>query len=683
MSPDDRDKVYEYIINRFGQDKTAYILALGTISDKGTIDSIGRALSFLWCKDNLIDTSNLKDELKYYREIGDSDKVSEITNKIKEIKIENEKLAKNNPYSLSIMSTIKKSFDSDPEATKKKHPDIFYYYDGLKDTCISQSMHPAGIVASPITLADHYGTFISKDKVILQVDMESVHEVSLVKYDILGLRNIQIIRDAYRLVNKPYPKSHEINWFDENVWKDMLKSPVGIFQFESQFAFQSLKQFEPKSIFDMSLVTASIRPSGASYRDSLLSRIPNKNPSDIIDELLKENNGYLIYQEDVIAFLQNICGFSGSEADNLRRAIARKQEDRLEKALPDILEGYCNKSNQSREVAEEEAKKFIQIIRDASEYMFGKNHSIGYCMIGYLCAHLRYYYPYEFITAYLNNANNEDDIRNGSDLAGLYGIKIVSPKFGVSNAEYMYDKKRGIIAKGIRSIKFLNAKVSKELFSLYNNTYENFVDILYDITNKTSLNSRQLEILVKLDYFSYYGNSVELLKIIEWFNNLKQGTAKQIPKNGIDEKIAKIVAKYSIDKTKNGNESKKYIVQDMNGILKDIESHIRQIKYEDVSLRQKMEYQQEFLGYIDLVTNEEKDLYTLLITDVFPLKKGTDDPWGYRLSTKSICTGKVSQVTIKSDIYMKQPVKKMDLINVETIRPNKTGYFYVWKYKII
>lgn len=163
----------------------------------------------------------------------------------------------------------------------------------------------------------------------------------------------------------------------------MLRSPIGIFQFEGEFAFQMLRQYEPHSIFDMSLVTAALRPSGASYRDDLMQHKPHRNPSSIIDELLADNNGYLIYQEDVIKFLQQICGFSGSDADNTRRAIGRKDEDRLKKALPQILEGYCEKSPQPREVAEQEAKEFLQIIQDASSYMFGYNHSVGYCMIGY------------------------------------------------------------------------------------------------------------------------------------------------------------------------------------------------------------------------------------------------------------------------------------------------------------
>ena len=279
--------------------------------------------------------------------------------------------AKENPYALDKIAKIKEEFSRNEGKAREKYPDVFYYYDGLIDTPISQSMHPAGIVASPITLADNYGVLVNDGKVILQIDMDCVHEVSLVKYDILGLKNIEIIKDACNIAGIPYPYSHEINWNDEAVWKDMLRSPVGIFEFEGEYAFSLLRQYEPHSVFDMSLVTAALRPSGASYRNDLMNHKPHYNPSPIIDELLKDNYGYLIYQEDVIKFLTEICGFSGSDADNTRRAIARKDEERLKKALPEILEGYCTKSPQPREIAEQEAAEFVQIIKDASSYMFG------------------------------------------------------------------------------------------------------------------------------------------------------------------------------------------------------------------------------------------------------------------------------------------------------------------------
>lgn len=495
FAPDDREKVYNHMIEEFGEQYTAYILAIGTVAEKGTIDEIGRALS--------------------------------------------RKFPTEKQYNLQSIAEIKQEYDNDPESTKIKYPNIFYYFDGIVNTSISQSMHPAGMVVSPITLSDNYGELQRDGKTLLQIDMEDVHEVSLVKYDILGLKNVGIIRDACRIANLDYPMSHNINWNDNNVWNDMLKSSIGLFQFEGEYAYSMIKKFKPDSIFGMSHITAALRPSGASYRDDLLEKKFHKNPSSIIDDMLKDNLGYLIYQEDTIKFLQNICGLTGSEADNVRRAIGRKQQDRLEASLPGILEGYCKMSSQPRDVAEEEAKEFLQIISDSSNFQFGYNHSIAYCMIGYLCAYLRYYYSIEFITSYLNNAKNQDDINDGIKLASIYNISIKQPKFGKSKAEYFMDKPNNLIYKGIASIKFLNEQVANDLYELaQNNNYNNFIDLYYDMYFNTSINSRQLEILIKSGYFSDFGNIGKLLEIVKECKSGKNRITKTLKEATLEKRIA-------------------------------------------------------------------------------------------------------------------------------------------------
>jgi DNA polymerase-3 subunit alpha len=348
-------------------------------------------------------------------------------------------------------------------------------------------------------------------------------------------------------LGRPYPKTHEIDWNDEAVWADMIKNPSGIFQFEGKFAFDSLKKFVPKSIFDMSIVTACIRPSGSSYREQLLARVPHKNPSEIIDKLLEDNLGYLIYQEDTIKFLQQICGLSGSEADNIRRAIGRKQRDRLEAALPSILEGYCSKSPQPRDVAETEAKEFLQVIEDSASYQFGYNHSVAYCLLGYLCAYYRYYHPIEFITSFLNNAANEEDIQNGTAYAARVGIQVTMPKWGLSKSDYFFDKEKNIIAKGLSSIKYMSNGLAEELYELaHNHTYTRFMDVLSDIDRNSTLNTRQLDILIKLDFFSDFGNQRELLRITEmYYETFKRGEAKKISKDKVDgTPLEPIISKY-------------------------------------------------------------------------------------------------------------------------------------------
>ena len=601
FSPSQRELVYKYIINRFGIDNTAYILAIGTVSDKGTIDDIGRAL-----------------KTKY----KGTDK---------------EKL-----YSLDNIKKIKKEYEENPDETKEKYNELFYYFDGIVNSVVSQSVHPAGIVASPVTLYDNYGTFWKDGMRILQIDMEEVHEVSLVKYDILGLKNIEIIKDCCEYANIPYPKAHKVNFEDDNVWDDMVKSPYGIFQFESEYSNDLLKKFNPHKINDMNLVNASLRPSGESYRDRLLSGEINKNPSEIIDELLSENNGYLVFQEDTIAFLQNICGLSGSEADNIRRAIGRKQKDRLEKAMPDILEGYCSMSNKERSVAEEEAKVFLKIIEDSSSYQFGKNHSTGYSMIGYYCAMLRYYYPLEFTTSYLNNAKNDEDLINGENLAKLKNIKIKQPKFRYSRADYFMDKQTNSIYKGVSSIKYLNTQVGELLYSLRDNQYNSFVDLLIDINKK--INRRQMEILIKLDYFSEFGKSSKLMQVYELFNNIYG--KKQLRKDKYPH-LNEYFSKHCITKT-----AAMYKFDDTIELLKDI---VKDIPNENINIVERVMAWKEYVGSCSLI--DKSNPRDCVCTDI-------DLKYTPKVEMYCLGSGNTQWVKISKRIWKNNKLQKGDLVNL-------------------
>ena len=147
----------------------------------------------------------------------------------------------------------------------------------------------------------------------------------------------------------------------------------------------------------------------------------------------------------------------------------------------------------------------MQILSDSASYSFGYNHSIAYCLLGYVCAYFRHYYPYEFITAYLNNPNNPDDITNGTKLAQEYNIKVTPPRWGVSKEHYVFDKDRGVIAKGIESIKYFNRKIGNELYELaHSRQFERFMDVLIAMKD-TSLDARQLDILLKIGFFVEFG----------------------------------------------------------------------------------------------------------------------------------------------------------------------------------
>lgn len=478
---------------------------------------------------------------------------------------------------------------------------------------------------------------IEQDTHVASSDKDNTH--------LFGLKNIEIIKDACELAGIPYPKSHTLNWLDEKVWNHIADSPVGIFQFESKFAYDSMKKFKCKCVNDLSLVNASIRPSGESYRDRLLSHEKNKNPSELIDDLLKENHGYLTFQEDTIKFLTNICGLSGSEADNIRRAIGRKQRDRLETALPDILNGYCKMSSKPREVAEKEAKTFLQIIEDSSNYQFGYNHSTGYSMIGYTCAYLRYYYPNEFITAYLNNANNEDDIITGTELAKQFGIKIHGIKFRHSIGKYSCDSNG--IYKGISSVKYLNDEAANNLYSIKDKRFNTFIDLLVEISH-LKIDSRKLEILIKLDFFEEFGGVKYLLLCNDIFTKYygkKQMRKDKALEYGLDFELLRSCSEKETQKTFIGLNSVK--------LINELSSSIPNIK---TDLKTKIIYQMENLGYVDVVDKKYAGYCVAVDLNV---------DYSPRLKLYALANGNTIPVKISKKIFAKNPIKRGDIVKVE------------------
>ena len=662
----DRPAIFAHITSRFGHDKTARVASFGTMQVKGAIDDIGRALAQKWSQEH--------------------------------------PNSKNNPWSLSNIAKIKNEISQveaqsksekkpiteyeDYQRIAKKYPELFYYFEGLFNTKISQSVHPAGMVISPITLVDNFGIFDKDGENCFMLDMENVHDYTgLAKYDFLVLKTVQVINDTCKYLGTPYPKTNEINWNDEAVWDDIVKDPTGIFQFEGNFAFESLKKFKPKDIFDMVIVAACIRPSGASYRNELLARKPHHNPSPLIDELLKDNLGYLIYQEDTIKFLQTICGLSGSEADNIRRAIGRKQRDRLEKALPSILEGYCQKSDQPREIAEQEAKEFLQVIEDSADYQFGYNHSVAYCLLGYLCAYYRHYHPLEFLTSFLNNAANDDDIRNGTEYANKIGIRITMPKWGLSKSDYAYDTTKRIITKGLSSIKYMSSGIAEDLYELaHSRYYKYFTDVLKDIDSKTTLDSRQLDILIKIDFFSEFGNQNELLRITDIYaNTLKRGQVKLLNRSLVDgTPLEPIVSKYAVGVTKSGGVAKSYTILDVTSIMHEAEDAIKRSNLPDLSDVIKVQNFNDIMGYAGYISGKPEDRPKLYIVDIYPLKrKDNGEQFGYSVITKSIGSGIESRFTVVNSVFNKEPIKKGDMILCKSYTRNgeyfrMTSYERIW-----
>lgn len=593
FAPEDREKVYQYIIDRFGMNKTSYILTLGTVKDRGAIDVLAKGLDY-HDLDLVAYIKNQFDEIfKKYSAIIQEEVDLESLKEDGIIESTSVDFSLHQIYLQRIgqakrQQKAQEYFDRF-EHIKEENEDLFYYFDGVRGCVIAKGHHPAGMIGSPITLHDNLSLNYRDGDTnfpICNCSMKSVDALNYVKFDILGLKNIGILKDAYNYIGTHYLKAYEIDWNDKAVWDNMIKSRTGIFQFEGDFAFGLLESFVPQKINDMSLVNASLRPSGKSYRNRLINREFNQNPSEEINKILEPNNGFLVFQEDTIKFLTDVCGFSGGLADTTRRAIGKKDKELLDEQLPLILDGYCDNSIKERKVAEEEASEFVQIIQDSSEYQFGYNHSTGYSMVGYALARLRHYYPLEFTTAYLNRADKERHILLGIDLADQLGIKVNGIKFQYSSSHYTYDKNDNTIYKGMSSIKGISASLSEQLYELRFNIYDSFLEALPDLIN-CGVAKDNMETLIKLNFFSAFGKSKTLM--IKYGQYREFIGRKRISKGKYPPKIDAIIAENSIATPK------QYKVINIDKVIKGL---FYCIPDEDFPLVDTLLFELDKMGYI-------------------------------------------------------------------------------------
>lgn len=455
---------------------------------------------------------------------------------------------------LAEVSVICDSVDNEElyEKSREKYKELFKYVDMIKGTIVSVGSHPCGCVVAPFTITDRFGTFTTSTSnyPISQINMKEIDGLNYVKLDLLRLDTIELINDTCKLAGIDRLTPDNVDITDVNVWNSIRDDTTQIFQWEGNtgdsyikklLSDENIKRFQEvnENVDRMTLLSignSAIRPAGASYREDLASGVVRKTGSKPIDDFLSNTFGYLVFQEQIIAFLHQYCGFTMGEADIVRRGFAKKTG--TDKYIPIIkngglltdksdhqIKGYIETMKEVYGIEEEKSEQdivaFIQVIEDASAYLFSLNHSQPYSYEGYVSGYLRTHYPLEFLTTALNiNKDKEEKTKSLTAYAKKNGITFQSPKFRHSRAGYFCDKETNTIYKGIGSIKYMNENVANELYEMSGYNFDDFVDLLYYLKEKTSLNSRQLDILIKIDFFEEFGDINRLLDIAEKFDLL-------------------------------------------------------------------------------------------------------------------------------------------------------------------
>ena len=432
-----------------------------------------------------------------------------------------------------------------------------------------------------------------------------------------------------------------------------------------------------------------IRPACASFRDSVARGEYYDNGFDELNKFLAPEAGRIAMQETIMQFLVKFCGYSAAESDTVRRGIAKKKG--TEQLLPEIERRFIEYSSEHYDITKERCaeviKPFLKIILDASDYGFSWNHSDAYSCLGYISGYLRFYYPIEFLTAALNIFNDDSEKTAAiTKYANKVGIKVTTPKWGFSRGKYYYNKEKGIIAKDLTSVKYMNEKIADEMFLLAKSKeYTSFIDVLCDLFSRTSIDSQKLDILIKIDFFSEFGNQRELLRISELFLGLfKRGTVKQIKRDAVaGSPLEHIVEKYSIGTTKAGLLAKSYTVLDVHSIMLEAEASIKASHMQDLSDTIKVRNFADIMGYVGYISNKEEDRRKLYVMDIFPVvRRGDGKQFGYSILTKSIGSGKEARFTIFNNVYEKDPIKKGDIIYCASFEVDGQ-YFKLCKYSKI
>lgn len=392
-------------------------------------------------------------------------------------------------------------------------------------------------------------------------------------------------------------------------------------------------------------------------------------------EYLGKNSVYDLEIKDTHNYLANgiVC----------HNCVAKKMGTRDQ--LPKIKNGFeqnaKTKYNLTQEQSDDIIEPFLQCILDATRYSFSKIHDYSYTYISYESAYLRTYYPLEYLTSCFNTyIDKPDKVTEVTEYCERNNIKINPPKFRYSKSEYFFDKDTNSIYKGTRSVKYLNDGVANKLYELRDRKYNSFVELLYDLKD-IDIDSRQLEILIKLDYFSEFGNSKELLRLVLFFNFFKKGEMKSVSKEKLEssDAIRTIVAQHSTETPK------KYKDLDNKEILKEVEEYVRSLNIEDFGFKDKIQSQLEYTGYISLITGKKEDKPKEVALNVKTMysKDGDRKPWAVVIQGQSIGSGIKNDFTIPYNKFSHHPFSKYDIIHIKKFHKSPKGYWYIDSYEVL
>lgn len=482
-------------------------------------------------------------------------------------------------------------------------------------------------------------------KICCLLDGYNCDKYKYLKNDYLTVTVWAIIRDVCKLAEIPIPTINELdNLLDDKTFDVYRKGlTCSINQADSDYATGLVMRYKPKSLAEMSSFVAIIRPGCASLLDDFIERKPYTTGVKALDNILEDSEHRLIYQESIMKYLIWL-GISEPQSYDVIKKIAKKKfkEPELKALKEQLLEGW------HKQVGEEKGfEETWQVVEDAAKYSFNASHSLSYAYDSLYGAYLKSHYPLEYYTVALNYYSN-DATRTGKLTKELksYGISLEKPSFRYSIDKYFMDKENNKIYKGTEAIKFLNKDCSLYLYSLRENKYDTFVDLLAEITdakdenNRSYVNSRQIDILIKSQYFQEFGNNKKLLTIYDYFKVLYG--RKVLSKDKAKELN---LPSYIFEQDGVTQTEKQYKFENICDILKLIEHNTPN---ESFGIKEQVEFENDALGYINMTYDVDKRVCYVL--DI-------DTKYTPKVTLYCLRNGKTVLCKVNKALFKKQPLK--------------------------
>lgn len=499
-------------------------------------------------------------------------------------------------------------------------------------TIVSGSVHPCAHILSDKNLLYEYGVTRLGENLCVLITSSEADEYKVLKNDYLIVKVWKLIDETFKEIGKPIITANELLRSikdDKRIW-DLFKNGITctLNQVDSDNGSQQAKRYKVSSFEDGAHLTAAIRPSFDSWREQFLNREDYTTGSEQLDKVLNDTHGYILFQESLMQYFDWL-GVTPAESIGLIKKISKK------KIKP---EDFANLEERIRKQwiintgSEDGFDTTWKMIQSCMSYGFCSAHAAATSLDMCYGAYLKVNYPLEYYSVCFNNYS-DDQVRTNKLKKELdyFNIKLSDIKFRHSTSKYSYNRENNTIYKGMSSIKYIGDNVGDDLYALKDNKYDDFIDLLIDIKN-TSVNSKQLEILIKLNFFSEFGEINTLLKQVDYFDKVygkKQFKIDKLEELGLPKNIVKLHCKKQTEK----------IWKDFDSVslLKDI---IKNVEYKETSLMDIFNYQQELYGYVSYVQptankrlyyvsniNSTKYLTTITLYEIYSGKTRTVKMW--------------------------------------------------------